>query len=608
MRHRKNVNFEPLERRTLMSLSPLGGEFRVNTTTSTNETNPAMAMDVDGDFVVVWTSYVEEPADGGGPEFIGDVYAQRFNALGVKQGPEFRVNTTTANNQRLPAVAMDDAGNFVVAWTSEAQDGSGDGIYIRRYNAAGTPLTGEIRVNTFTTANQVSPAIAMDPNGDSVVVWTSYGQESAEPGVYAQRYNAAGTPQGGEMHVNTFTTSYQRFGSVGMDDAGNFVIAWEGFDQDGSGIGSYAQRYNAAGVPQGSEFRINTETFHNQHEPSVAVDPSGDFVIAWSSDTQDGDSNGVYARRYNASGVPQGGEFRVNIFTTHSQRAPSAAIDPNGNFVITWGSGTQDGSSYGVYARSYSAAGVPDGAEFRVNTFTTEIQHVPAVALDAEGDAVITWTSSNQDGFSGGIYAQRYDASAAPAVNASSFLFETKPHRLRFGFSQNVSSSLSTSDLVLQNLTSGQTIPAGQLTVSYDAVTDTATFSYTGNASGIIGVLPDGNYRATLLAAGITNATGTPMGANHVFDFFFLNGDADRDGRVNLNDFTILAGNFGQVPRTFSQGDFNYNSIVNLDDFTILAGKFGTAVGPETTSMQPGQFAEAPISESEPDALAALLM
>jgi hypothetical protein len=171
-----------------------------------------------------------------------------------------------------------------------------------------------------------------------------------------------------------------------------------------------------------------------------------------------------------------------------------------------------------------------------------------------------------------------------------------------------VSSSLSTSDLVLQNLTSGQTIPAGQLTVSYDAVTDTATFSYTGNASGIIGVLPDGNYRATLLAAGITNATGTPMGANHVFDFFFLNGDADRDGRVNLNDFTILAGNFGQVPRTFSQGDFNYNSIVNLDDFTILAGKFGTAVGPETTSMQPGQFAEAPISESEPDALAALLM
>ena len=226
----------------------------------------------------------------------------------------------------------------------------------------------------------------------------------------------------------------------------------------------------------------------------------------------------------------------------------------------------------------------------------------------SSSEDLINWSSSSQDGFANGIYAQRYDASAAPAVNASSFLFETTPHRLRFGFSQNVSASISTSDLVLQNLTSGQTIPAGQLTVSYDAVTDTATFSYTGNASGITGVLPDGNYRATLVGAGITNSTGTPMGANHVFNFFFLNGDADRDGRVNLNDFTILAGNFGQAPRTFSQGDFNYNSVVNLDDFTILAAKFGTVLGPETTSMQPAQFADAPISESEPDPVAALLM
>ena len=107
-------------------------------------------------------------------------------------------------------------------------------------------------------------------------------------------------------------------------------------------------------------------------------------------------------------------------------------------------------------------------------------------------------------------------------------------------------------------------------------------------ASGISGVLPDGNYRATLLAAGITNTNGQPLGANHIFNFFFLNGDADRDGRANLNDFNILAANFGQSPRDFTQGDFDFDMLVNLNDFNILAGRFGQVLaGPDGFGSSP---------------------
>jgi len=55
-----------------------------------------------------------------------------------------------------------------------------------------------------------------------------------------------------------------------------------------------------------------------------------------------------------------------------------------------------------------------------------------------------------------------------------------------------------------------------------------------------------------------------------------LGGDANRDKRVNLTEFNILASNFGQTGRNFSQGDFNYDGFVNLADFNILAGRFGT--------------------------------
>ena len=98
----------------------------------------------------------------------------------------------------------------------------------------------------------------------------------------------AGAPAGGEFQVNTTTASSQGFPSVAMDSAGNFVVVWESFGQDGSGSGVYAQRYNAAGVAQGSEFLVNTYTTGYQQYPSVAMDGSGNFVVTWQSSGQDG--------------------------------------------------------------------------------------------------------------------------------------------------------------------------------------------------------------------------------------------------------------------------------------------------------------------------------
>ncbi|MBC8116758.1 MAG: hypothetical protein H7062_20375, partial [Candidatus Saccharimonas sp.] len=88
---------ETLESRQLLSASPAGSEFMVNTTTAENqsvfsELGGATAMDADGDFVVVWSSFLQDGSGYG-------VYAQRYNRAGLAQGGEFLVNTTTANNQ-----------------------------------------------------------------------------------------------------------------------------------------------------------------------------------------------------------------------------------------------------------------------------------------------------------------------------------------------------------------------------------------------------------------------------------------------------------------------------------------------------------------------------
>jgi hypothetical protein len=173
-------------------------------------------------------------------------------------------------------------------------------------------------------------------------------------------------------------------------------------------------------------------------------------------------------------------------------------------------------------------------------------------------------------------------------VISSAFRYETSPHALQFAFDADYSASLATEDIVVENLTTLQTIPSTDFTVSYDLPTNTATFTYTGSAGGFGGVLPDGEYRATLLAAGIITPGGAPLPADYALEFFFLRGDANHDAFVNLADFNILALNFGQSNRNFTQGDFNYDTIVNLADFNLLAGRFGTLLGPAGRNPGPG--------------------
>jgi hypothetical protein len=380
-------------------------EFLVNTTTAdVQQTFPqspqAVAMDANGNFVITWSSHNQDGAGWG-------VYAQRYDVNGVPQGGEFRVNTYTQDDQMYSTAAMDPAGDFVITWSSHNQDGNGWEIYAQRYNAAGVRQGGEFRVNTTTQNDQEYSTVAMDGYGNFVVTWSSNGQDGNGWGIYAQRYNAAGVPQGGEFRVNTHTQGDQEYSTVAMDPAGDFVVTWSSHDQDGSGWGVYAQRYNSAGAPQGGEFQVNTYTQDDQMYSTAAMDAHGNFVITWSSHNQDGSGWGVYGQRYNAAGVRQGGEFRINTYTQDDQEYSTVAMDANGNFFVTWSSHNQGSSYWGVYGRQFNAAGAALGNEFQVNTTISGDQQYSSVAMDGKGHAVVVW-SGNGPGDNAGVFAQRY--------------------------------------------------------------------------------------------------------------------------------------------------------------------------------------------------------
>ena len=202
---------------------------------------------------------------------------------------------------------------------------------------AGAKVGGEFLVNTYTTSPQRMPAVGMAGSGAFVVVWTSNGQDGSGLGIYGQRFDAAGTKTGAEFRVNTFTTGGQYSPSVAMDSAGDFVVVWESIGQDGDGSGVFGQVFDSSGVRKGPEFQVNTYTTSDQRTPSVAMDRVGNFAVAFQSDGPDLDGFGIWARRYNSSAEPLlGPEFQVNSYTTGAQTAASVSMDRRGNFSVVW--------------------------------------------------------------------------------------------------------------------------------------------------------------------------------------------------------------------------------------------------------------------------------
>lgn len=374
----------------------------------------AIATDQNGNFVVVWTSETGNSSQR-------DVFLQRYNAAGNPIGVETRINTSTLNDQHYATIAMSKTtGKFVITWMSQGQDGSSTGIYSQLYHPDGTKLGGEFRVNGTTTNEQVNPSVAMNAAGDFVITWTSFQQDGSGSGVFAQAYSATGSPKGSEFQVNTTTLGNQDNSVVALDAKGNFIIAW--VSNDGSGSGVFAQRYAINATTgqlqaQGGEFRINEFTTNNQFEPSIAVDDAGNFIVTWTSIGQQGSGGEIYGRIYGANGVAKTTEFKVNSNTQNEQRYSTVSTDAKGNFVVTWGS--FQSNNWEIYGQQFNAAGLRRGTAFRVNAATTTdqagIQRFSSVAMKPNGEFVTIWTSEtpispNGDGSGLGVFGKQFAA------------------------------------------------------------------------------------------------------------------------------------------------------------------------------------------------------
>lgn len=353
----------------------------VNTFTTGDQTDVVVASNQGTQSVIAWTSAGQDGSGNG-------VYARRY-VNGVASGAVFLVNTTTTGDQEEPAVAMDSSGNFVIAWSGRGSVGTDDNIYMQRFDASGTKLGSETIVNTEKFASQLNASIAMNrTNGNFVVMWAS---NVSGDDVHFRQFNADGSAvtlseqdiPGGRHFSST---------SIAMADDGSFVAVWnndsgkEGLT-DNSGLGVFARRYNADGSAATAVFQVNTTIANDQDLPDVAFDSNGTYTIVWESTGQDGDGGGIVMRNFSATNVG-GSEIIANATTASEQNEPHIAIDSANRRIVTWRIGPSNTISGGgppsagdLGHRAFNANGQPLTAETTTNVLTNYFSGVDVAAL-----------------------------------------------------------------------------------------------------------------------------------------------------------------------------------------------------------------------------------
>ncbi len=397
----------------------VGSELQINTTTASFQLRPSAAGltggDLDGGFIVVW--------EGAGPGDSFGIFGQRYDSAGNAVGSEFLINANTAGSQRFPTVTSLADSQFAVVWEDQSSvDGDLGGVILRVFDAEGpldppTALTGEIVVNETTSGNQQTEqfraeTIATLDDGGFVVSWRGPGSIGNDD-AFIRVFDADGTARTGEIQVNTAATGIadaQGFVSVGAlegIDAG-FVVTWTDAGNAGSGDGNdygiFARRFDKDGMPQGDDFLVNSFTTGRQQFSKVAGLADGGFVILWESQGVDGSSNAtISGQRYDASGNAVNGEFIVPNVSLGLEELPSVTLRADGALIAAW-----EADNTRIEQKIIPGFATDE----QVSTNTVNSKDNPEVAALSGGGHVVVWSSHGQvpDGSDFGVFAQRYDA------------------------------------------------------------------------------------------------------------------------------------------------------------------------------------------------------
>jgi hypothetical protein len=382
----------------LQAQAPLGRDFQVNIRTEDVQLHPFTTYTEDGTVAVAWSSIL--PSQPGDQYSRFGIVLRLFPANGLA-GQERVVRQSDGGGQDGPGLVWQSGKRLLAAWSET------DGVLDRILDGMARPLGPALRVSPAAHEVQGLGSVAAAPDGSFVVAWVAVtGLESVKARIRVRRLDREGRPQGDFLELaNSDRSSHP---GLAVNAQGDALVVWAFDGNDADGYGVTGQILNGSLQPVGGPFLVNTTEQHNQYRVRATALPDG-FVVVWQSGEQDGSLEGIYGQVLGFDGRKIGPEFQVNTVTDSAQREPDVAADLHGNFIVTWQSFDGRTGDWSVRGRFFRPGGAPAGDEFEINSSPVRSDDVyPRVAFGPDGTFTVVWeVFADVDD----IFARRFAAS-----------------------------------------------------------------------------------------------------------------------------------------------------------------------------------------------------
>ena len=381
----------------------------INSDPKGEQLNPAIAMHRQtGTLVAVWE---DDSSDKDGKATAGDkkdqnhhdIMARIFYGGGCEKVKQFTVNVNTDGDQMTPSVAMDKNGNFVVVWADDLDGNGMYQIYMRGFDETGKERFKTAVVNSKDTGQQRNPSIAMAPDGHFVVAWEDESDNAATPQIFVRGFNADGQQAFADRNVDKLAGVNHR-PRIAMADDHSFVVTWEAADSADGDFQVMAKGFKADGTDRYNKFTVNGTNVGPQRNPSIGMNADGVFYIAYEDDA---DQNGVFRVKivgYNPDGKKLVADLHISDAGEDAVE-PVLCVDKNNRAIVSWTARARNNGDirfrvlkdYNIDGSTYTAHRVVSTSD----SHTAGVQNQPAIGCTEDGKFAILWHDNEDHGSEG---------------------------------------------------------------------------------------------------------------------------------------------------------------------------------------------------------------
>jgi hypothetical protein len=425
---------------------------------------------VNGGYVAAWRS------NNGTDTDVRIQYVDQYNTA----GPSVLIGgATTLGYPKI--AALDNAGVFT--GVAVVYESSGNGSLLEAYDANGTQVLSPVQVtDQQSTGGNDNLSLTALANGGYVIASVKGINQNCY--IHLEQYDSNHQ----QVSTTDFPTLQRHHPDITAMPDGGYVVTYAEYYYFSS-ANLFFQRFDAAGNALTGIQTVAGPAGLN-HDPVVTALGNGDYVLAWSASTSDGNGYDVFVQRFDgASNLAAGPMSQLhgeagNYGDGGDNNVKLVALT-GGGYVVTWYgfTATQDSE---IFFQQYDATGATTGGVQHLQGWANgDADYPSALTALSDGGFAISWTG--HDGAASEILTQRFDASGnlvpetlaltvdntAPTLQSSSPADEGAvgaDANISLTFSENMALG-SSGHILLKNLSGGADIdidlanPAGQLSV-----------------------------------------------------------------------------------------------------------------------------------------------